>query len=198
MLLSLILVLPTKAAPTWSIQTVDSAGYFGAYTSLVLDSSGNPHISYVTNRALKYAVLAESAWSIQTVDQTGNVGYLTYTSLALDSSNNPHISYRDATNGDLKYASGNPSYTFTPTPTPTPEPTPTSTVTAPPTSTPTRSPSPSPTVIPSPTLEPTQTPTPTPDDNQPGDFTLPIILAAVVVVAVAVGALVYFKKRKRS
>ena len=167
---------------------MDSEG--GSDSSLALDSSNNPHLSYEGSGGLKYASWTGTGWSIQTVD----MGQISYTSLALDSSDNLHISYQE--DEALKYASGNPSYTFTPTPTPTPEPTPTSTVTAPPTSTPTRSPSPSPTVIPSPTLEPTQTPTPTPDDNQPGDFTLPIILAAVVVVAVAVGALVYFKRRK--
>ena len=56
--------------------------------------------------------------------------------------------------------------------------------------TPTASPTPEPTV------EPTLTPTPTSGDNRKGDFTIPIILAAVVMVAVAVGAIVLFKKRK--
>ena len=54
-------------------------------------------------------------------------------------------------------------------------------------------PSPSPTIEPTP--EPTQTATPTNGDNQTVDLT-PIILAAVVAVAVAVAALVYLKRRK--
>ena len=74
------------------------------YTSLALDSSDNPHISYYdnTNYDLKYAWY-DGTWHTETVDSTGGVGR--YTSLALDSSDNPHISYYDSTNDDLKYAS---------------------------------------------------------------------------------------------
>ena len=32
----------------WSIETVDSAGWDGLCTSIAVDSSGNPHISYDT------------------------------------------------------------------------------------------------------------------------------------------------------
>jgi hypothetical protein len=62
--------------------------------------------------------------------------------------------------------------------------------------TPSLLPSPSPTL--EPTLEPTQTNTPAPsaENNQTQDFTLPIILAAVIVVTVALAALVYFRRRR--
>lgn len=89
-----------------SIQVVDGAGGVGGYSSLKLDRSGNPVISYFdyTNGDLKLVRCADancaSGRSIQTVDSAGVVGE--YTSLALDSNDNPVISYYDNTNSDLK------------------------------------------------------------------------------------------------
>ncbi|MBU2567313.1 MAG: hypothetical protein KJ967_00875, partial [Elusimicrobia bacterium] len=88
----------------WNVQTVDSAGYVGHYTSIALDTNNYPHISYgdSTNWDLKYAKWTGTSWSIQTVDSAGSVGYRT--SIALDTNNYPHISYWDIANDDLKYA----------------------------------------------------------------------------------------------
>ena len=88
----------------WSIETVDSDGDVGWYTSLALDDSDHPHISYtiwsVTD--LKYAYWTGSSWSIETVDGDDYVGGIS--SLALDDSGHPHISYCSWDNSDLKYA----------------------------------------------------------------------------------------------
>ena len=105
-LMVLFSIFPLAAlAATWNpTQTIDSIGDVGLDTSLAVDLSGKPHISYydVTNQDLKYASSNGTAWSSETVDATGNVGL--YTSLAIDFLGNPHISYYDVTNGDLKYA----------------------------------------------------------------------------------------------
>jgi hypothetical protein len=87
---------------TWHIETVHSAGNAGS-SSLALDDSGYPHISYYdsANRDLKYAYHDGTSWQIESVDRTGNVG--SSTSLALDASSHPYISYYDTTHGDLKY-----------------------------------------------------------------------------------------------
>ncbi len=110
MVLAVALALAGAAsAGEWHIETVDSEGWVGRYTSLALDPSGYPHISYQDsiNKDLKYARWNGSSWQIETVDSEGDVGR--YTSLALDSSDRPHISYCDSTNYDLKYARWNGS-----------------------------------------------------------------------------------------
>lgn len=105
-----LLVFCACVAPTspvcavWFVQTVDSGGVVGQYTSIALDSRGSPHISYFddSNDDLRYAYWNGSAWVIQTVDNVESVGL--HTSLKLDSFGNPHIAYYDYANRDLKYA----------------------------------------------------------------------------------------------
>src|SRR5665647_2902206 len=96
----------------WEIMTVDSE-VDGNDINLVLDHSGQPHISYSNKYApysLKYAVLEDGLWRITAVDPSIPVGV--FSSLALDSEDQPHIVYCDITNNTnydatssiLKYA----------------------------------------------------------------------------------------------
>ena len=93
--------------PQWDLETADNTAFVGSFTSLVLDASGNPVISYwdATNSALKLTHCNDPACtgsdeSTETVDNTADVGQ--YTSLVLDASGNPVISHYDLTNSALK------------------------------------------------------------------------------------------------
>lgn len=56
--------------------SVSRKGEIGRFTSIALDDSGNPHISFqdFSNGDLKYATKTEGSWNIETVDSTGEVG----------------------------------------------------------------------------------------------------------------------------
>ncbi len=104
--LALLVGAGAYAGDAWYIRTVDSAGNVGNRTSLALDATGYPRISYFdsSNEDLKYAAWNGSSWDIQTVDSAGGT-----TSLALDASGYPHINYCDWSGRDLKYAAWNGS-----------------------------------------------------------------------------------------
>lgn len=95
----------------WNIETVDDGVVLpedydvGQYTSIDLDSAGNPHISYydVTNADMKYAYWNGAAWVISVVDSVGDVGR--FSSLKVYTGDNTrHLCYYDYTNKDLEYA----------------------------------------------------------------------------------------------
>ena len=88
-----LVLVPPAAALDWSTETVDSMGNVGYYTSLALDDSGHPHISYWdwTKVHLKYAAKTGGVWINETVDETKNTGE--FNSLELDASGQPFISY---------------------------------------------------------------------------------------------------------
>lgn len=80
----------TDTEATYTVDTVDLN--CGSFSSLIIDSNGNPHISYTVSdfSAIKYAKKIEGNWAIETVD-TG--WFRLPVPLALDSENNLHISY---------------------------------------------------------------------------------------------------------
>ena len=90
----------------WHIETVDSVGNVGLYSSLALDTAGHPHIGYrdQDNQDIKYAYHDGTTWIIGTVDSAGDLG--TWNSLDVDSFGRPHMSYINSIPyaDDLKYA----------------------------------------------------------------------------------------------
>ena len=94
----------------WEINTADSRtrsrGEFniGEGNSLILDSGGKPHISFYSEKALKYAHLVGEDWKVETVDQFTWLGGWAHfrSSIVLDKQARPHICYEDA--GLLKHA----------------------------------------------------------------------------------------------
>jgi hypothetical protein len=82
----------------WVAQTVDRAWW----SSLVLDSSGNPRISYQWDNNLKYAQWTGSSWNIKVLDHSGRVW--SSVSLALDGEGAPQLSYLYDWPYGLRYA----------------------------------------------------------------------------------------------
>jgi subtilisin family serine protease len=102
------------ASGGWSVETVDTGdvkGYgkpsAGNWNSIVVDTAGNPHISYRdgydnTPGSLKYAVKSGNQWTIQIVDDDDRAA-IGGTSLALDSLEHPHIAYHSNRAPYLRY-----------------------------------------------------------------------------------------------
>lgn len=92
----------------WNRYDIDTAGTVGAYTSLALDSVGQPRVSYqdCSNYRLKFASMdVHGFWTTQVVDAPADGARVgRFTSICLDGQGLAHIAYQDQTNFDLKYA----------------------------------------------------------------------------------------------
>lgn len=103
-MVALLAFCPSLLAQTWDIETVD-AGRAGWYSSLAVNSTGFPHISYLdwSNNALKYTYRDDGGWYLEIADNSGS-GAGWYCSLVLDGAGHPHISYLAVADSDLRYA----------------------------------------------------------------------------------------------
>jgi hypothetical protein len=91
---------------TWEIETVDTPGNVGGWTSLVLEN-GDPRIAYYDfdNGDLKFASKSGSgSWNVIKVDGA-DTDSGTFAALAAFNGG-LGIAYYDATNGDLRYVEG--------------------------------------------------------------------------------------------
>lgn len=89
----------------WSIETVDTGGDVGRYSSLAFDSASNPHISYLrlddtTTGTVRYAARAGDTWATADIDsltdlRTGFTGARRVTAVALDPDDRPTVAYSD-------------------------------------------------------------------------------------------------------
>ncbi len=105
----------TLTSGSWVKEYVDKEGGddVGQYTSIALNSDGNPGISYydAEKQNLMYARRSGGSWSREIVDSTDDTGL--WTSLVY-AGNSPRIGYYDVTSGALTYVAWrNSDWSFT-------------------------------------------------------------------------------------
>lgn len=91
---------------TWQIETVDSVCQFSSGITLVIDSTGKPHIAYIDrsdpfNSVLKYAVPTDSGWDPEVVSDGCSGSDAALASLQLDIAGTPYISYYNEDSNSL-------------------------------------------------------------------------------------------------
>ena len=90
----------------WTLETVNSEGQVGKHTSLQLDASGAPHISYwdESESSLQVAhLLPDGTWAIEVVDKGPTLGWASHLLLGAEPGT-AHITYLDQGAGLLRYA----------------------------------------------------------------------------------------------
>ncbi|MCP4229704.1 MAG: T9SS type A sorting domain-containing protein [bacterium] len=106
-LISAYQIISLPAFAGWVYEVVDTEDYAGIFTSIALDSSDQPHISYMQTPLeggeLRYAHRDGSNWFVETVDDSVfATGWSS--SLVLDSSEYPRIAYYNLIDDLLMYA----------------------------------------------------------------------------------------------
>ena len=89
----------------WHFETVDTPKRdLGAYSTIALDASDNPHICYRDHPAdnMKYATKNAGVWTVEVVNTSGDAGILSSIRVAPDGI--PCVAYRDAAHEELRYA----------------------------------------------------------------------------------------------
>jgi hypothetical protein len=96
-----------KSTGRWVMQTLETPGNLGSFSSLVIEpGTGLLHVTYAdaTGMRLKYArQLADGSWFIRSIDRTVTSG-VRFNSITLDSNNRPWIAYFDVRRKDLRVA----------------------------------------------------------------------------------------------
>ena len=94
--------------PPWVFHDADPGKYMGMFSSIELDSSGRPHISYMgiegNMKYVKYAHYDGGTWRQETIGLVG--GNMTIgTSIAIDAQDKPHVTFaQEEPTWALKYA----------------------------------------------------------------------------------------------
>jgi len=107
---------PVNASISTTMQTVDSVGDVGQYSSLNLFANGTPQIAYydATNHALKIATWNGTGWQFLVPLATTPLGVDhvgMYCSATVDSANNTFVSAYDATTQSLVFGTSVENYT---------------------------------------------------------------------------------------
>ena len=87
----------------WATQTVDTSATGLACTSLAVDPTGAPQLTYIVDKSdVRHARWNGATWDVETAAPGGRIGG--GASIALDGAGRPHLAYCDAARAWLRYA----------------------------------------------------------------------------------------------